>query len=117
MDILMRLGQSQRLCLVAPATQGLSFLGFRVFPGVIRIAHSGWRRFRRKVMAPATELAMDAIDAKTWRRSMASLVGHLRQAQTRNLRAPFLSAGYGLRRHPARQRNMGVTFACACIPR
>ena len=29
------------------------------------------------------------IDDETWRRSTASLVGHLRQARTRNLRAPF----------------------------
>jgi retron-type reverse transcriptase len=75
--------------LVAPVSQGLTFVGFRVFPGVTRMARRGWRRFRRKVLAVDGGLAMDAIDDETWRRSTASLVGHLRQAQTRNLRAPF----------------------------
>jgi len=75
--------------LMAPVSQGLTFVGFRVFPGVIRMARRGWRRFRRKVMAVDCELAGGAIDDETWGRSTASLVGHLRQAQTRNLRAPF----------------------------
>jgi len=71
--------------------QGLSILGFRVFLGVIRMERRGWRRFRRKVMAVDGELSMGVIDDETWRRSTASLVGHLRQAQTRNQRAPFFS--------------------------
>jgi len=75
--------------LLAPVSQGLSFVGFRVFPGVIRIARRGWRRFRRKMMAVDARLAANTMDVETWRRSTASMVGHLCQAQTRNLRAPF----------------------------
>ena len=76
---------------MAPVSQGLTFVGFRVFPGVIRMARRGWRRFRRKMMAIDDRLAGGSIDEETWRRSTASLVGHLRQAQTRNQRAPFFS--------------------------
>jgi retron-type reverse transcriptase len=75
--------------LMAPVSQGLSFVGFRVFPGVIRMVRRGWRRFRLKMMAVEGKLAGGSIDEETWRRSAASLVGHLRQARTRNLRAPF----------------------------
>jgi hypothetical protein len=79
----------QESTMVAPVSQGLSFVGFRVFPGVIRMARRGWRRFRLKMMAVDGRLAGGSIDEETWRRSTASLVGHLRQARTRNLRAPF----------------------------
>ncbi len=75
--------------MLAPVSQGLPFLGFRIFPGVIRIARRGWRRFRRKVSAVDDRLKNGTLDDETWHRCMASLVGHLRQAPTRNLRAPF----------------------------
>jgi RNA-directed DNA polymerase len=74
------------LC-VAPVSQGLPFLGFRIFPGVIRIARPGWRRFRRKVQSRNNGLAKRAIDSEQWTRSMASLLGYMQQADTRNLRA------------------------------
>jgi RNA-directed DNA polymerase len=80
---------NQEGTLLAPVSEGLSFLGLRVFPGVIRIARRGWRRFRCKMTAVDCRLAANTTDEETWRRSTASLVGHLRQAQTRNLRAPF----------------------------
>jgi hypothetical protein len=74
---------------LAPSLQGLSFLGFRIFPGVIRIQRKGWRRFRRKVAYRNHQLHTDAIDEAQWSRAMASLVGHLQHAATRNLRAAF----------------------------
>ena len=76
------------LCL-APVMQGLPFLGFRVFPGIIRISRKGWRRFRRKIQLCDSRLSKGKIDYEKWTRSMASLVGHLKQSDTRNLRASF----------------------------
>lgn len=77
--------------LLAPVLQGLPFLGLRIFPGVVRIDRRGWRRFRRKVMAADHKLRTGAVDHDTWQRSMASLVGHMQQADTRNLRAAFFN--------------------------
>jgi len=74
---------------LAPVRQGLPFLGFRVFPGIIRISRKGWRRFRRKVQLCDSRLNKGTIDNDKWTRSMASLVGHLKQPDTRNLRASF----------------------------
>ncbi|MCP4118427.1 MAG: RNA-dependent DNA polymerase [Desulfobacteraceae bacterium] len=76
--------------ILAPVLQGLSFLGFRIFPGVIRISRKGWRRFRRKTMGnmrryEAGEMTEDALV-----RSTASLAGYLKYGDTRNLRASFL---------------------------
>ncbi|MFH1491493.1 MAG: RNA-directed DNA polymerase [Pseudomonadota bacterium] len=75
--------------LLAPVSQGLPFLGLRIFPGVIRISRQGWRRFRRKVGQRDSELISGHLDRDAWARSMASLVGHMQQANTRNLRASF----------------------------
>ena len=35
--------------LLAPVTEGLPFLGFRIYPGLIRLNRRGLRRFRRQV--------------------------------------------------------------------
>jgi hypothetical protein len=86
--------------LLALVSQGLPFLGFRIFPGVIRINRKGWRRFRRKVKKRYGQLENNEIDYEDWHRSVASLVGHTQQVNTRNLRASFfynrqLTTNYG----------------------
>jgi retron-type reverse transcriptase len=75
--------------LLAPISQGLSFLGFRIFSGVTRIRRQGWRRFRHKVIKRNAQHVRNKIDHEAWQRSMASLVGHMQHADTRNLRASF----------------------------
>ncbi len=79
---------------LAPVKQGLPFLGFRVFPRVIRISRKGWRRFRRKIQRTENMFIREEIDNEKRVRSTASLIGHLGQANTRNLRAPFLKKGF-----------------------
>jgi retron-type reverse transcriptase len=75
--------------LLAPVSQGLPFLGFRIFPSVMRICRQGWRRFRKKVTRRDSQLFTDKIGYQAWQRSVASLVGHTQQVNTRNLRASF----------------------------
>jgi len=75
--------------LLAPVFQGIPFLGFRIFPAVIRISRQGWRRFRRKVQQGSNCLINADGDEEQWMRSMASLLGHIKHANTRNLRASF----------------------------
>lgn len=81
--------------LLAPVFQGLPFLGFRIFPGVVRVSRKGWRRFRQKVMRLDIEFERGEIEMEKCNRSMAGLLGHLKQANTRNLRAPFLLKARG----------------------
>ena len=76
------------VCL-APVCQGLSFLGFRVFSGTVRMDRRGWRRFRRKAMALDKRFLSGHIDDDFRRRSMAGLLGHMKQGDTRCLRASF----------------------------
>lgn len=48
--------------LLAPVSQGLPFLGFRIFPGVTRVSRKGWRRFRRKVRQQERKYVSGVID-------------------------------------------------------
>ncbi len=75
--------------ILAPVSQGLSFLGFRIFPGIIRIQRQGWRRFRRRVQRRNENLINGTIDIEEWNDSMQSMIGYLRNAATRNLRDAF----------------------------
>jgi RNA-directed DNA polymerase len=75
--------------LLAPTTQGLPFLGLRLFPGVIRLSRKGWRRFRRKMIIRENLLAEGKLDPDRFVRSVSSMVGHIGHANTRNLRASF----------------------------
>ncbi len=83
--------------MLAPVTQGLSFLGFRIFPGIIRLQRQGWRRFRRKFQNRNKKFIDGKIDENEWHNSMHSMVSHIRSASTRNLRDAFFK-GQGQKR-------------------
>ncbi len=89
----------EKAIILAPVSQGLSFLGFRIFPGVIRIQRQGWRRFRRKVQRRNENLINCTIDIEEWNDSMQSMIDHLRNAATRNLRDTFFK-GLGQKEAP-----------------
>jgi hypothetical protein len=91
----LRLSLNDGATLLAPIGQGLPFLGFRVFPGVVRIDRRGWRRFRKKFLQRCKQLKQGVIDEEQWVCSATSMTGHLKQAQTRNLRAAFFMARPG----------------------
>lgn len=75
--------------LLAPVCQGLPFLGLRIFPGVVRLSRQGWRRFRRKMMWQEFLFSAGIQDEDGLIRSLMSMVGHIRHANTRNLRKSF----------------------------
>jgi RNA-directed DNA polymerase len=45
----LRLDLKAEATILAPVTQGISFLGFRVFPALVRLSGPKWARFRREV--------------------------------------------------------------------
>jgi retron-type reverse transcriptase len=89
----------EEVIILASVSQGLSFLGFRIFPGVIRIQRQGWRRFRKKVQRRNENLINCTIGIEEWNNSMQSMIGHLRNAATRNLRDAFFK-GQGQKEAP-----------------
>lgn len=81
---------------VAPSSEGLSFLGFRVFTRLVRLQRGGWRRFRRKIIKREDDFRVGRIDEEGLIRSTASLLGHVRHADTRNLLGAFFENRAGL---------------------
>ena len=77
--------------IMAPVTEGLPFLGFRTFPGLVRIDRRGWRRFVRKLERREREVLCGDIDERALISSAASLLGHVRSGDTRNLRAAYFA--------------------------
>ena len=71
---------------VAPVTEGIPWLGFRVFPGTIRIGPAGRRRFGRKLRASLRRAEQGGLADEREMARAASLCGHLMAADTRALR-------------------------------
>ena len=86
----LRLRLKESATIVAPVTEGIPWLGFRVWGRLIRIQHEGRRRFGRKIAAScrAARQSILAQEAEVGR--AASLCGHLLHADTNRLRHSIL---------------------------
>lgn len=89
LHLCLRLELKSQATLLAPCWQGIPFLGFRVFPGVIKIKRENWRRFQKKFQKRQRQFASREIDASDFTRSIASLIGYLRHGDTWWLRKQF----------------------------
>ena len=74
---------------LAPVRQGISFLGFRIFPRMIRLQRVGWTRFKHKVRDREQAYREGHIDERELVHSVQSLLAHVQQARTRRLRRQF----------------------------
>ena len=82
----LRLRAKEAATVVAPVTEGIPWLGFRVFPCLTRVDRRGRRRFGRKIAASLGRSTMGPAGEDAEVASAASLCGHLVQANTRSLR-------------------------------
>ena len=85
----LKLNLKEQAVRLAPARQGIPFLGFRIFPRVVRLQRTGWTRFKHKVHAREQAYREGRIDEHELVHSVQSLLGHTQQAQTRRLRQQF----------------------------
>lgn len=60
-----------------PVTQGLPWLGFRAFPGVLRLDGRKWARMRRRIRAREAAFAQGLIGEEELARSVSSMVAHV----------------------------------------
>ena len=60
-----------------PVTQGLPWLGFRVFPGVLRLDRKKWARMRRWIRSREAAFAQGLIGEEDLVRSVGSMVAHV----------------------------------------
>ena len=76
----------ERATLLAPVSEGLPFLGFRIYPGLIRLNRRGLRRFRRQLRARENAYRKGWIELADLAGSAASLFAHASHADTLTLR-------------------------------
>jgi RNA-directed DNA polymerase len=79
-------------CYVAPVTQGIPFLGMRVFRGTVRLSRQSLVRCRRKLKQRETACAQGAIPEAKLVQCAGSLVAHISHANTMALRRKWFAA-------------------------
>jgi len=86
----LRLELKQRATILAPSSQGLPFLGWRVHPGVLRVRRESLRHLRRRVRHRRWELRTGRIDSERWIATLRAVSAHLAQGDTLALRRSWL---------------------------
>ena len=71
---------------LTPVNEGISFLGFRIFPATIRLNHRSLRRFRIKWKAAERAYLRGETDAEQLAATATALFGHIRHADSLHLR-------------------------------
>jgi len=71
---------------LAPVSQGLPFLGFRIYPALVRIRRENKRRLLKKMKLRAREFSEGKIDEERFARSLMSITQHLKTSQSHMLR-------------------------------
>jgi hypothetical protein len=92
----LRLSLKDQAVRVAPVTQGIPFLGFRIFPGLVKLDGKKWAKFKRQVRAREAQYARGIIDEETLARSVASMIGHTLHANTLAARQTFFANSHSL---------------------
>ena len=79
----------ERATMLAPVTQGIAFLGVRIFPGLIRLQRTGWTRFKRRLRHHERAYLSGELEEEAFVQTVQSLLGHLQHANTYHLRRNF----------------------------
>ena len=87
----LRLHLKHNATMVAPVTEGIPWLGFRVFPGTVRLKHESKVRFYKKLSASMTGASKSPWDERDEVARAASLCGHVAHANTRSLRRAMIA--------------------------
>lgn len=88
----LRLELKERASVVAPVSEGIPFLGLRVYPGTRRLSRPALRRFRRGHGARLQALASGRLTETAFLASAASAAGHAAHAGTFRLRTKLFEA-------------------------
>ncbi len=93
----LRLRLKAKATRLAPVTEGVGFLGLRIYPGTLRIQGRGVRRVRRRLRRLHQDWRRGVVDERALADSSGSMLAHLAQADS-----------LGLRRCLCRELNDGV---------
>lgn len=81
---------------IAPVSEGVAFLGFRVFPGLIRLNPQSLRRFKRRLYLQELAYQSGKSDVEYLTASVQSMIAHMRHANTHRLRQSLLSSSFAI---------------------
>ncbi|MCP5049828.1 MAG: RNA-directed DNA polymerase (Reverse transcriptase) [bacterium] len=89
----LRLKVKERATIIQSRENGIGFLGYRVFPGLIRVKNKNIRRLKRKTAAREKQLNCGVIDEGQLTASVQSIVGYLGFARSTRLRRRMFRDG------------------------
>ena len=102
---------------LAPSGEGLPFLGHRVFRGTIRMRRENLVRFRRKVVRMERDCLAGKMGERDLADSVRSVIAHVSQGNTLNLRKRFFGVGGCQRGRSALSVAVpGTTIRKTCVP-
>jgi len=81
----------EKLRVLFPVTQGIPFLGFRIFPGTIRLQRKTIVRFRKNVRKKETQYIEGKITENQLAASVQSMIAHISWANTFQMRQQFFN--------------------------
>lgn len=79
---------------IAPVTEGVPYLGFRIYPEIIRLNSQTLSRFKRRLRLQEQYYFSGKIDVESLSTSVESMIAHLRHANTHRLRQALLSQSF-----------------------
>jgi hypothetical protein len=82
----LQLELKERATCIAPVSEGIPYLGFQVYPQIIRLNRRTLRRFRRRIQYRENAHQTACLDIGELRTSGASLYAHIAHADTLRLR-------------------------------
>lgn len=92
----LRLEPREERTLLAPVTQGVPFLGFRVFPGVVRLDGGKLARMRRRVRQREAAYRLGGIDEEELAQSVRGMLGHVCHIDSLEARRQLFAVSLGL---------------------
>ena len=82
----LRLELKEDVLRLLPVSEGIPFLGFRIFPGLVRLDRKHLIRFRRRIWGHEQAYRQGDIDEETLVRSVNSVIAHVMHANTYQMR-------------------------------
>jgi RNA-directed DNA polymerase len=87
----LRLQLKEKVCFTAPCGSGVPFLGFRIFPGFIRMRNENKRRLLKKLRLKLKAFELGSINEEKYAASLMSMIEHIKIANTYNFRRKILN--------------------------
>jgi RNA-directed DNA polymerase len=87
----LRLQLKEKASLIAPCGSGVPFLGFRIFPGIIRMRNENKQRWLKKLKLKVKNFEMGLIDEVKYADSLRSMTEHIKIANTYHFRRKILN--------------------------